>query len=48
MQVDGTWLYRARALDICSRGVLGYSMATHMRAELVIDALTMAVATRSG
>lgn len=48
VQVGGTWLYLACVLDICSRRVLGYSMATHMRAELVIDALTMAVATRGG
>ncbi|MEU9979337.1 IS3 family transposase [Streptomyces sp. NPDC051014] len=48
VQVGGTWLYLACVIDICSRRVLGYSMATHMRAELVIDALTMAVATRGG
>ncbi|MFF4874009.1 IS3 family transposase [Streptomyces sp. NPDC000961] len=48
VQVGGTWLYLACVLDICSRRVLGYSMATHMRTELVTDALTMAVATRSG
>jgi transposase InsO family protein len=33
-------------IDICSRRVLGWSMAPHMRAELVIDALQMAVAAR--
>jgi transposase InsO family protein len=48
VQVGGTWLYLACVIDICSRRVLGYSMASHMRAELVIDALTMAVATRGG
>ncbi|WP_189827985.1 IS3 family transposase [Streptomyces finlayi] len=48
VQVGGSWLYLACVLDICSRRVLGYSMATHMRAELVIDALTMAVAARGG
>ncbi|WP_146051256.1 DDE-type integrase/transposase/recombinase, partial [Streptomyces noursei] len=46
VQVGGTWLYLACVLDICSRRVLGYSMATHMRAGLVIDALGMAVAAR--
>jgi transposase InsO family protein len=35
-------------LDICSRGVRGWSMASQMRTELVIDALNMAVATRGG
>lgn len=48
VQVGGAWMYLACVLDICSRRVLGYSMATHMRAELVIDALKMAVATRGG
>lgn len=48
VQVGGSWLYLACVLDICSRRVLGYSMATHMRAELVIDALKMAVAARDG
>jgi transposase InsO family protein len=48
VQVGGTWLYLACVLDICSRRVLGWSMAPHMRAELVIDALKMAVATRGG
>lgn len=48
VQVGGTWLYLACVLDICSRRILGWSMATHMRTELVVDALTMAVATRGG
>ncbi|MCX5107053.1 hypothetical protein OOK13_00340 [Streptomyces sp. NBC_00378] len=33
------WPGQTCVLDICSRRVLGYSMASHMRAELVIDAL---------
>ncbi len=48
VQVGGTWLYLACVLDICSRRVLGWSTATHMRAEPVIDAMTTAVATRGG
>ncbi|MFI1183613.1 IS3 family transposase [Streptomyces sp. NPDC020799] len=48
VQVGGTWLYLACVMDICSRRVLGWSMATHMRTELVVDALTMAVAARGG
>lgn len=48
VQVGGSWLYLACVIDICSRRVLGYSMASHMRTELVIDALKMAVATRGG
>ncbi len=48
VQVGGSWLYLACVIDICSRRVLGWSMASHMRAELVIDALKMAVAARGG
>ena len=42
------WLYLASVLDLGSRRWLGYSMADHMRTELVCDALDMAVATRGG
>ena len=42
------WLYLASVLDIGSRRLLGYSMADHMRTELVIDALDMAIAARGG
>ena len=42
------WLYLAGVIDLGTRRMLGYSMAEHMRAELVIDALTMAVAQRGG
>jgi transposase InsO family protein len=48
IQVGGRWLFLACVIDICSRRVLGWSMAPHMRAELVIDALQMAVAVRGG
>ncbi|MGE4163942.1 MAG: IS3 family transposase [Vicinamibacterales bacterium] len=42
------WLYLASVIDIGSRRLLGYSMADHMRTELVTDALEMAVAARGG
>lgn len=42
------WLYLSSVLDLGSRRWLGYSMADHMRTELVADALDMAVATRAG
>jgi putative transposase len=42
------WLYLASVLDLGSRRLLGYSMADHMRTELVLNALTMAVAARGG
>ena len=40
------WLYLAVVMDLASRRVIGWSMADHMRAELVIDALTMACGHR--
>lgn len=42
------WLYLASVLDLGSRRLLGYSMADHMRTELVADALDMAVGARGG
>jgi putative transposase len=40
------WLYLAVVLDLCSRAVVGWSMADHMRAELVNQALSMAIYQR--
>jgi putative transposase len=42
------WLFLASVLDLGSRRLIGYSMADHMRTELVLDALGMAVAARAG
>ena len=42
------WLFLASVLDLGSRRLLGYSMADHIRTDLVLDALTMAVAARGG
>jgi transposase InsO family protein len=36
------WLYLAVVIDLCTRMVVGWSMQTHMRTSLVIDALLMA------
>ena len=36
------WLYLATVIDCCTREVIGWSMATHMRTSLVCDAITMA------
>lgn len=36
------WLYLAGVIDLGSRRLIGYSMADHMRTELVTDALNMA------
>ena len=40
------WLYLAAVQDTYSRLIVGWSMATHMRSSLVVDALTMALARR--
>jgi len=40
------WVYLAAVQDAFSRRIVGWSMADHMRAELVIDALQMAVHRR--
>ena len=42
---DG-WLYLAAVQDTFSRRIVGWSMTEHMRAELVVDALNMAVNRR--
>ena len=36
------WVYLATVLDCCTKQVVGYAMADHMRTSLVIDALAMA------
>jgi len=40
------WLYLVAVQDLYSRRIVGWSMAEHMRKELVIDALEMALAHR--
>ncbi|HEX7375437.1 MAG TPA: IS3 family transposase, partial [Steroidobacteraceae bacterium] len=40
------FLYLAVVLDAWSRRIVGWAMATHLRAELVLDALEMAVGQR--
>ena len=41
------WLYLAVVLDLCSRRILGWSLDTHLRAELVVAALRQALQTRT-
>ncbi|MGW4519295.1 DDE-type integrase/transposase/recombinase [Streptomyces sp. NPDC004393] len=36
------WWYLATVIDLATREVVGYAMAEHHRAELVVDALKMA------
>ena len=40
------FVYLAFILEVCSSRVVGWSMATHLRTELVVDALQMAIARR--
>ena len=40
------WVYLAAVIDLATRMVVGWSMATHMRTELVVHALENALATR--
>ena len=40
------WLYLAVVIDACSRRVIGWAIADHMRADLVQDALQMAITLR--
>jgi transposase InsO family protein len=43
---DEGWLYLAAVIDLCSRKVVGWSMAPHMKSGLAGDALKMAIARR--
>lgn len=45
---DGSFLYLATVLDLGSRRLAGWSIADHMRTDLVTDALQAAAATRGG
>jgi putative transposase len=40
------WMYLASVIDLGSRRVVGWAMADHMRADLVCDALRMAIRQR--
>ena len=43
---DGTFCYLATMMDLCSRRLVGWAVADHMRTELVLDALHAAERTR--
>ncbi len=40
------WLFLAVVLDLFARRVVGWAMADHLRTELALDALTMALGRR--
>jgi putative transposase len=46
-RTDQGWLYVAVVLDAFSRRIVGWSMADHLRTELVLDALDMAISQRN-
>jgi len=41
------WLYLAGTMDMLSRRIVGYAMAEHMRTDLIIDCLNMAITNRN-
>ncbi len=42
------WSYLAFVIDVWSRMIVGWQLASHMRTDLVLDALRMALGTRRG
>jgi transposase InsO family protein len=46
VRTDEGWLYVAAVLDLCTRRIVGWSMADHLRSALVSDALRMALDRR--
>ena len=42
LRTGSGWLYLATVIDLCTRMVVGWSMASHMRTNLIIDAVEMA------
>jgi putative transposase len=46
VETDQGWLYLATVMDLYSRKIVGWAMADHLRAELPLAALAMAVATQ--
>lgn len=47
IDTDEGWLYLCTILDLFSRRIVGYAMESHLRAELAIEALDMAVVHRN-
>jgi transposase InsO family protein len=40
------WLYLAVVIDLCSRRIVGWALADHLRSDLVVDAMKQAIASR--
>jgi putative transposase len=47
VRTRGGWLYLAAVMDLFSRKIIGWAMAPTMPAELVVNALQMAIAARA-
>ena len=46
VETDQGWLYLATVMDLYSRKIVGWAMANHLRAELPLAALAMAIAAQ--
>lgn len=46
IRVNGKWLYLAAVMDLYSKAIVGWSLATHMMESLITDAFEMAVSRR--
>jgi len=46
IETDQGWLYLAAVMDLCSRRIVGWAMADHLRTELPLAALQMAIAAK--
>ncbi len=40
------WLYLAVVIDLCSRRIVGWALADHLRSDLVVEAMQQAIASR--
>lgn len=47
IQTQEGWLYLAGTMDMLSRRIVGYAIAEHMRTDLIIDCLNMAITNRN-
>jgi transposase InsO family protein len=46
ISVNGKWLYLAAVMDLCSKAIVGWSLANHMMDSLIKDAFKMAISRR--
>ena len=46
IETDQGWLYLAAVMDLCSRRIAGWAMEDHLRAELPLMALRMAISAQ--